>query len=674
MRKLVNALDNILIESYIESAQILSFENDVKVIMDLVEAWERSGDKWNTGIETLMGFDLPKESSSEYTYSFLIKRKILPFLRRYLLKKDPPSRLTDIIAFGQPNFLRIKEEMVQDCNITVGSTVGVKKNVLVAWTRFLRSLQWAAKDRINTLGYRGMKDIREWYDELLGEVSLGVSRLNKFYARARTDKNFTRRKKEAIPMNEAIQKWLDSDIRNNLRTELLECAMKIKREGGRALVTGGDYTRFREFVLTELSVYFPVRIGAWCHFTTRAFLKSQPAWSVRDEGDSDQTRTVTRPPANACVHQKSAKEGSVEMLGLTGGGEKCCEQSVTPTCFLAQNYKDKGGKTNSEIAISMDGHRLMSAFLTVRTLFFGKSKESDALHGDEPFFPNSKGNLSERKPSDFRLMAFNRAVYGEQSDIVVTPQDLRKWNTTFLAMHPDPKVSGARGPATGNTEPVFRDHYDLTRRARVMDSLMACWNHHNKEEIEASFSQDFEEARIKLKEAIEEANEAVLYRPDGVDLTSRGKPVHCHLRNLFRRDLELVEPGLWDKVGHKTKELAMSEMKWVWEIVNVLGREECEDLRNIIIEQYRGLPNVEDRLWSGLRTHMEVMNKVGEYDGKTPHNCPLVATLRMFFSSARARNKKQRSGDKSQEDIDREKQSSDEQSLEMDSSDSFSDS
>ena len=666
-------------ESHIESAQILSYENDVKLIMDVVEGWERRGcEKWNTGLETLMGFDLPKESGSEYTYSFLIKRKILPFLRRYLLNKNPPSRLTDIIAFGEQTFLRITEEMVQDCNVTVGSTVGVKKNVLVAWTRLFKSLQWAAKESINTLGYRDMTDIKAWYDQLLNEVSLGVSMLNKCYARARTDKNFSRRQKETIPMNEAIQKWLKSDIRNNLRRELLECAKKTKREGGRVLVTGGDYTRFREFVLTELSVYLPVRIGAWCHFTRRAFLKSQPAWSVRDDGESDETRTVTRPPANACIHQKSAKEGSAEILGLTKGGEKCCEQSISPTCYLAQNYKDKGGKTTSEIAISVDGHQLMSAFLTVSTHYF-KDQQKDALHGDEPFFPNSKGILSEKKSSDFRLVAFNRAIYGEESNIVVTPQDLRKWNTTFLAMHPDPKVNSVRGQATGNTEAVYTEYYDLTRRRRVMDSMLTCLHHHNKEEVDVTLSQDFTDARNQLKEAIQEANEAVLYKPDGVDLTSRGKPVHRHLRNQFRRALELVEPGLWDKVGHKTKELAMSEMKWVWEVVNVLGREECEDLRNIIIEQYRGFQNVEERLWSGMRTHMEVMNKVNEYDGKTSHNCPLVATLRMFFSSARAktktregREKKARANSEKQEDD--EKQGSDEQSLEMDSGDSSSDS
>ena len=496
------------------------------------------------------------------------------------------------------------------------------------------------------------------YEELSLDVSLGVSRLNKFYARSRTDKNYSMRKKNTLPLDQAIQKWLKSDVRNNLMTEISECAGKIKQEG-RALVTGGDYTRFREFVLTELSIYFPVRIGAWCHFTTSAFLKSQPAWSVKDNRGSDQTRTVTRPPANACRHQKSAKEGTKEIMGLTEGGVKCCADSVAPTCFLAQNYKDKGGKSNSEIAITMEGHRLMSDFLTIRSLYFRENKPADGFPEDEPFFPNSKGKLSERRPSDFRLTAFNRAVYGEQSDIIVTPQDLRKWNTTFLAMHPDPEVSGTRGLATGNTEPVFREHYDLTRRARVMDTLMTSFRRHNEGESEPSWSQDFEDARKQLKEAIEEANDAVLYKPDGVDLTSRGQPVHRHLRHQFRRELELVEPGLWDKVGQKIKELAVSEMKFVWEIVSVLGREDCENLRNIIIEQYRGLPNVEERLWSGMRTHMEVMDKVGEYNGNTSHNCPLVATLRLFFSSAKAgkkKKKRQSSGDQSTQEEEDEKQ------------------
>ena len=86
--------------------------------------------------------------------------------------------------------------------------------------------------------------------------------------------------------------------------------------------------------------------------------------------------------------------------------------------------------------------------------------------------------------------------------------------------------------------------------------------------------------------------------------------------------------------------MALSEMKWVNEVVSVLGRAEAEHLRDIIFQQYRGHEDPLRRRWSSLCSHLETIKKDKLKGGQSSHNCPLVATLKAFFSSASYANQK----------------------------------
>ena len=343
------------------------------------------------------------------------------------------------------------------------------------------------------------------------------------------------------------------------------------------------------------------------------------------------------PPPNACPHQKMPQASRKARMGFSDSGERCCQVSVPPTCFLINNDKDKGGKSSAQVTITLEGHKIMSLFLTTRNKYFELNPDVDLsrISGDSPFFLNSKGKLDPRKTSNLRLGLFNKAVFGPSAGFIITPQKLRAWATTILAMHPDSRISAVRGDATGNTEGVYQEHYNLARQAGVLDALMTAFRKHNKKSGEVSFSQDFEYASARDKEAVELANYAVMLKPDGVDLTSRSKPIHRHLRNQFEEELDRLDSGLWSKAGHSDKCLGLSEMKWIRQVLNVLGRQEGESLRDIIIEQYRGMEDVQKRQWSSLRTHLEVMKK------NDFRNCPLMLTLRQFYSSAKSKNKKE---------------------------------
>ena len=149
-------------------------------------------------------------------------------------------------------------------------------------------------------------------------------------------------------------------------------------------------------------------------------------------------------------------------------GKKCCEQAIPPTCFLMRNDKDKGGKSNRFIALTAETHDVVANFLTVRDHFFEQDKQVgvEDLQGNCPIFLSAKGK-QPRDTSDFKLTLFNKAVFGEKARRSVTSQQLRKWNTTFLQNHPDAQVAAMRGEATGNSDAVYQQYYNLTKQSDV---------------------------------------------------------------------------------------------------------------------------------------------------------------------------------------------------------------
>ena len=88
-----------------------------------------------------------------------------------------------------------------------------------------------------------------------------------------------------------------------------------------------------------------------------------------------------------------------------------------------------------------------------------------------------------------------------------------------------------------------------------------------------------------------------------------------------------------------TKESGLSEMKWVNDVVMVLGNSEAGHLRDVVYQQYRGHEDIERRRWSSLRSHLESTMQE-RMEGREPRrNCPLVTTLKQLFKSAKSSNK-----------------------------------
>ena len=68
--------------------------------------------------------------------------------------------------------------------------------------------------------------------------------------------------------------------------------------------------------------------------------------------------------------------------------------------------------------------------------------------------------------------------------------------------------------------------------------------------------------------------------------------------------------GLWQRAG--TRGDGLTEMAWIKQLLNVLGKEDAEQLCEVVFEQYRGDENPAKRQWSGLRSHVTAMAKEKE--------------------------------------------------------------
>ena len=572
-----------------------------------MRAWakRRKGGDYRT--EALSRYGVGREPSSINVYLSIIGRKIMPFIRHHCFGEDDQFKVTDLIAFGTKRWKRLKEAMVIECNQEVGVSPALKKATLNGWSVLFRAISLAARDHVDVIGESGVREVEDWYERLCRDIGPGVTLMGAAATKAREERREEAEEEGYIPADVAIQRWLGSEERASLMLKLRNLAGKIRRKEP-LNITSTTYSDLRELVITELAAYSVVRIGAWVKMTNRAFVRSKPAWQY----NTMETRPVTTPPTNACHHQKIAKTSSA-MSGLDKKGNPCCDDAVPPTCFIAVKDQDKGGKSDGSMIFSHEAFQLVLDLLLVRDSFFSNTLPEvfAKLDGNSAIFLSSTGK-EPGLTSSFRLKIFNKAVIGREGEIVITSKALRTFNTTYLNEHPDSKVRAARGAATGNTDRVFEEHYNLTRRARIMDALLASLRRHQNQTDQPQAlpmsQEEHDRRREKDNAAIKEANLAVLLLPDGVDMTSRQRPVPIHLRHQFQQELTRLSPGLWERAG-TGRGVGLSEMAWVKEILQFVGRMDANILRDLIVQQYRGEENISKRQWSGLQSHLASMEQ-----------------------------------------------------------------
>ena len=468
--------------------------------------------------------------------------------------------------------------MVIEMNKDVGESPSSKKAILNCWSVLFRAISLAARNHVNEIREAGVREVEDWYDRLCHAIGPGVTYMGAAATRAREERREESEEAVFIPVDAAIQKWLCSGERAGLLDDLEKLADRIRRKEP-VSIESTTYSALRELVLTELSTYSVVRIGAWEKMTVRGFSKSKPAWQVSQDGNDIETRPVTTPPVNACQHQKNGKSMNA-LSGFDKEGNRCCDDSVPPTCYITVKDQDKGGKIG-QMVFSLEGFKQVLDFLVVRDEYFRRKMPEVMLDGPSPVFLSSTGK-APGPTSQFKLKIFNKTVLGKNAGIVLTPQNLRKFNTTYLNEHPDERIRDVRGAATGNTDRVFNEHYNLTRRAQIMDALLESLRRHRPNEASAvPLSQEHDQRREKEESAIKEARKAAMLLPDGVDSTSKQRPVHRHLKHKFHEELTRLSPGLWERAGTGGG-TGLSKMAWIKEVYCIHVLKACKKVLSTV--------------------------------------------------------------------------------------------
>ena len=313
IQNLASRLDVLLIDSQATIADMEQSERDADAVLRCVQRWSQNKRGGQYKINASHQYGLGRPSSSLGLWLRIISRKLLPFLRVHSFPHRPDFRVSDLIAFGSERYERIKESMVIACNQAVGQSPDVKKINLECWTVLFRAIVFEAQERVDAIGDDELRNIREWYDHVRSNVGHGVTHMGAVASRARAERKKEREGKAYIPTDEAIQIWLNSKEREDMLNHMENLAARL-RAGERVQITSRTYLSFSEIAITELSIYSPVRIGAWVRMTMRAFVQAYPCWQT--EGRND-TRNVQTMPSHACVHQLNARTAAAKVHNHT---------------------------------------------------------------------------------------------------------------------------------------------------------------------------------------------------------------------------------------------------------------------------------------------------------------------------------------------------------------------
>ena len=247
----MNQLDDLLANSAEDMEVMDKQKAEIETILVCVRQWAKKNTKYHTSLTDKL---MPaKESSSINTWEFVISRKVLPFLRHFLMQERPDFIITDIIAFDSDRFVYITEEMVIHCNETVGTTAATKRSVLEGWSVLFKTLTSLARNQVGKITYPRMKELVDWYEQRVTDVAPGLTHMGAAAERARLEKK-RQQTENFLPVDKAIQLWLNSDTRRRENDTLTDLAGKLRNGETGVVITASVFSNLCDFVKTELSM------------------------------------------------------------------------------------------------------------------------------------------------------------------------------------------------------------------------------------------------------------------------------------------------------------------------------------------------------------------------------------------------------------------------------------
>ena len=155
------------------------------------------------------------------------------------------------------------------------------------------------------------------------------------------------------------------------------------------------------------------------------------------------------------------------------------------------------------------------------------------------FVTYSGSPINHFQGTTLRLKKLNEAIFGKDAGIIITPQMIRKWNTTYLSTHSDEDLRKVRGIVTGNEENVFQEHYNLETYALIRDATLALRKEHHKDGGGVKKLSKLVSPQIAdglRQEAIEEfeAQAARRFNVTKIDQSSKTSPIDSYTRAMLK--------------------------------------------------------------------------------------------------------------------------------------------
>ncbi len=566
------------------------------------------------------------------------KRYLLPWIIVHL-DEVYNATLDDLLDLNKEIYLNknsVKENMESHQN-TLPET---DKSILNAWKHWCEAIVHNGDSRVGSPGGPS-KNAVSLADYHYTNVSKYCTKLQNIASKtAKVDRHARQAKSSKIPaMNELIIAWLTSDERRFLIRELEETSKNTNN--GEFTIRKEVFSRLTEFVAMELLIGGPVRAGAFMRMKLKVLRRIRPIWN-----HAERTTDPFSVPENGCSHQKHNNANTLGLMGITGTGGQCCTSYAIPVAYAIENLSDKGAlyKKKSFLIIPPEPFEWLQQYILIRESFFANKHDIPSTasqnHQDARVFVTYTGQpINNTQGNTLRLHRLNEAVFGRSAGIIITPQMIRKWNTTFLSRHPDADIRNVRGVATGHSDFVFEEHYNLETYAQMRDATLELRQEHYKD---CQTTRKLSEMvginiAIQLKAEVEAEAQAQVARKiaqSKLDQTSKTTPIDGFTRSNIKLAISKMDPNLWAK---STGENYLTEHNWKKALLNLIFIENdgSRDLQKIIVDLYRGNKDERLRRYSAAEHHLTQEN------GKnTKLNSPIWSVLGLIYRSACANTRK----------------------------------
>jgi hypothetical protein len=557
-------------------------------IITIIERFVRTkqGTQWDHAELSRLG---PKrDSTTIINLRKETKRIVLPFLRKSLHTEG--KSLNDLIMYEGAKTVFTLEQALECTKMAYNyhENPGYAKRTLAyAWQSLADALAWHIKQDPSKFneetGFYSMQKLINHYNLVSKECGRGV---NFYKKRAKVGAEHSKEMKSeeiSLEAGVAITRWDESDKRRELYTLL----KKLSKSDNVISPTVTEYLALKELVETELLISGSTRLVGIHSLKWSQWVSMKPCWDQPNDGVNNYltVQDVSTPhPDRACVHQLAAKT-TEQMI-------KCqCPEMAEPDGWSTSNILDKTGQQKSRfIGVSQAQYNMMMNFLSVRELYFKnhvtvnpKNYEGgEWWRGNTEVFLNSIGKYNI---SVFNLNMFNKVVKGK-----FTAQDLRKFYVTYTDHHPDPAIRQFATESAGHSRDIQQTFYNNLRRSEFHNFsalIIREVRETNVDTFSCTAPKEHLHIRQQLKKMYQDEVDAAKDSQNPFDITSLKHPYSAE----HRRKIKNILGTFWTE--------KYTEMAFVTNFVKLVASIEGEEMRTLILEHFRGHPDIYLRGWSG---------------------------------------------------------------------------